>query len=45
MDMANRQRNIDTGNSYRSKSYQVRTIVVAHPVRYYVSYFEVLLNY
>lgn len=41
MDMQNREKNIENGNRYRSKSLQVRLIVKAHPVSYYVSYFEV----
>lgn len=42
MDMEARQKEIDEGNRHRSKSYQVRTIVVTRPVSYYVTYFEVL---
>ncbi|RNA10658.1 adenylate kinase isoenzyme 5-like isoform X1 [Brachionus plicatilis] len=40
MDMDIREKNIENGNRYRSKSLQVRLIVKAHPVSYYVSYFE-----
>ena len=42
LEMETRQKNIDNGSRFRSKSYQVRLIVKARPVGYYVSYFEVL---
>lgn len=42
MEMEARQQRIDDGSRFRSKSYQVRLIVKARPVGYYVSYFEVL---
>ena len=44
--MERRQNDIESGKFFSSRTYQVRTmkIVVAHPVSYYVSYFEVLLK-
>jgi hypothetical protein len=42
MEMEARQNSINDGSRFRSKSYQVRLIVKARPVGYYVSYFEVL---
>ena len=42
MDMEARQNSTNDGSRFRSKSYQVRLIVKARPVGYYVSYFEVL---
>ena len=41
--MDNRQKNIESGNRYRSKSYQVGIIIRAYPVKYYVLYFEVFI--
>lgn len=45
MDMDARQKSIENGSRYRSKSYQVRNIVKCHSVNYYVYYFEVFVYF